>query len=48
MNMPKWGLYVFQQEKQLKLPVHPSTVKSDLPHLVKTLYQLLVSYHNYS
>ncbi|KAI9252992.1 hypothetical protein BDA99DRAFT_520583 [Phascolomyces articulosus] len=40
LKMPQWGVYLFQQEKELQMPMEPTTVKTDVPHMVKALWQL--------
>ncbi|KAI7851613.1 hypothetical protein BDC45DRAFT_445268 [Circinella umbellata] len=42
LKMPQWGLYVFQQEKELHMPVEPATAKTDVPHMIKVFWQLKV------
>ncbi|KAI7854257.1 hypothetical protein BDC45DRAFT_509016 [Circinella umbellata] len=40
MSMPLWGVFVFRQNKILKLPVILATAKKDLRNMVTVLWQL--------
>ncbi|KAI9496406.1 hypothetical protein BDB00DRAFT_117772 [Zychaea mexicana] len=35
LKMPQCGIYLFQQEKKLQMPVDPATAKSDVPQWSK-------------
>ena len=43
MSMPLWGVFVFSQDKKLRLPSSIGTAKKDLVHMIVSLWQLKVN-----